>query len=1586
MKFNKLFAFVAALAFVGCTNELVDDGITTNDDMTLLGGDNTTELVVNASLGEEESKATITYADGAAGSYTISARFQAADAIGAYLHHEAANLAHLNVKFEAQGEPYEDENGEWKIKFKAMEQSMLLQPGVDLYAYYPYENGNTIIEGTTKATQRGGWDGTREFTFDADQSIENDNVYGALDNNILLVSDAAEIRQGKGNSYEADVKFRYANAFVNIRLFNTFGRDMKVTGVKVQMKDAAGALLPLTGTYSLDFDDYTFTPVEAKNYVEAKFDNADGFVTVKDGNTDDVCVPLVIAPVSGISEIIIDVKTEDGEKDYFFRIYKNFTSPKEVKRGNSQRIKVDLTQDNRFDDDFVHIYDFASLKHYIQNGANPGAKVVVDADIDGAGEEAIEVDFRTNCAEITGNAHKSYDNFANHTIYGNGYTFKNITIKNKYQAAGFISASNGTDISDLTFENWTVENDAAAAEGYNGIVMGYTTGEAILNNVKVIGGSVSGINKVGGLIGFAAGAQSEGTYKQMSELTVLNCEVDGTAINANGTTADFGNAGGLIGFLQSNVATIEDSPVKNVVVKAHYGRADRYNGLYIGAVHAGKLATSGTPDSTINVTIEGTDLVNGQLVQTGEAYKSAYWTDNYQGDKALVGGLRGGKNAVVEMEGYVFNDTKPALKDGYYHIFNEVNFANLSANFEVEGIDNNVVLKNDIDMAGATLTTIKVPQKYMSQFVFDGNNKKLANAVVNGNSLFAHIGNGGVTEFKNLNVAKFTVGDAQHAVLDGYKAAIFVALPLGNLKFSNIELSENCVFGSEKVGLLAGYVQTTCSVEATDIVLGKNNKVSAYQGQAGMLVGYISDGNINVKAVGVNNTVASGANDENGAAKAGRTFGKLIGTLGAGQKSGLVLNYPAKEVDLITLYPTNALAEAYKESMHYNSFEYVVGGWDRNVTEESTAILNGSKPFHANAFNVWNVETLQFLGGKQNHYIAKGADGGNYNKCFNKEIHRNIYVVRDINKGGAQFEFKPMMPGAETFDGQGCTIENIKYVANNANGYLGLYGDSFEEANNNYVGTAGDQDLNLGVTVKNLTLNKVEAKGGKYAGAVIANAARFNTIDNVKVTNSYIEGYDKVGGLIGFVNNRGPVVKITNSWVENTTIANQIDNLYGDSAPEGGNIGGLIGYVYQPTILAGTWAVPTDWTLGTGMYICDVNVKDSGIKGVTIKASTYAASSKFAGLLVGSMNGGENGSAVANLVIENTTIDGYISTSNPWEVKLTSSSVNAIDGASAETISYINNFMYESYGKVLGGWRKAGGNVKINGIIYDRNYKGIYSIKAGSSADNSFANPWYGSFKQAYDANNTAGAAEDFFFNDMYYNGARYYNEPDTRFIGALKKLDKVTITLQNNTIKGQLTANYANLTVQNGAIVQENEGNAVMLKSASHLILKNMTLTSKGDKGDNAAIYTTNAANASEHDHHKLAGNQMFQIDLLNSTVTTNRAIYANRGTYVYAQGSIFNNIGNWAIYSKGGASIVQLDGNTFNGVAGAANASVLMGKKGASYGMSQILLGAGNEVDNNVHNNMASTYKAEGDAEVFVDYIISILAPSDKVAARQY
>ena len=245
-----------------------------------------------------------------------------------------------------------------------------------------------------------------------------------------------------------------------------------------------------------------------------------------------------------------------------------------------------------------HIANLDQLKEFQSavNGGNTfaGQTVVLDADIDMASV--------VNWQPI-GNA--SGKKFAG-TFDGNNKTIYNLKVTATANYAGLFGCVFGARIKDLNLVDAVV---STTGENYAGALVG--GGYAHIENCSVTGGSVTGVDQVGGVIGY------------LSCGSVKNCTVDGVAVTANGD-----RAGGIAG--KANVDSeyeISGNTVKDAMIVAakKIGEMRSAAGL-VGQVMASASNTWSIKDNTIlNTTTKTGD--DTTFVPVGEFRDGCYQAD-----------------------------------------------------------------------------------------------------------------------------------------------------------------------------------------------------------------------------------------------------------------------------------------------------------------------------------------------------------------------------------------------------------------------------------------------------------------------------------------------------------------------------------------------------------------------------------------------------------------------------------------------------------------------------------------------------------------------------------------------------------------------------------------------------------------------------------------------------------------------------------------------------------------------------------------------------------------------------------------------
>ncbi len=214
-----------------------------------------------------------------------------------------------------------------------------------------------------------------------------------------------------------------------------------------------------------------------------------------------------------------------------------------------------------------HIADAASLVKFmnvVNSGKNSAAKAVLDADIDMKDVEFAGIGTGSN--KFSG----SFD--------GNGKTVSNVAIAANGNYAGFFGVVYDADIKNLTLKDVNVSNTAG---DYTAALAG--GGYARIDGCTIDGGSVTGVEQVGGVIGYlSCGYVNDCTVKDVTVKATVErvggiagkANVDSSYEITNNTLCDVTVSGalsaGLIGQVMTaqdrNEYLIQDNTLKNVKV------------------------------------------------------------------------------------------------------------------------------------------------------------------------------------------------------------------------------------------------------------------------------------------------------------------------------------------------------------------------------------------------------------------------------------------------------------------------------------------------------------------------------------------------------------------------------------------------------------------------------------------------------------------------------------------------------------------------------------------------------------------------------------------------------------------------------------------------------------------------------------------------------------------------------------------------------------------------------------------------------------------------------------------------------------
>ena len=175
------------------------------------------------------------------------------------------------------------------------------------------------------------------------------------------------------------------------------------------------------------------------------------------------------------------------------------------------------------------------------------------------------------------------------TFAGSGSSVANAS---KYNVYGFIDMVCGTaTIKDITFEDFNLIapgsdfNNTGVSSNANVIApigciypgANKETANVTIENVHVKNGTIEGLGRVGGLVGYIGGPGQEENNMLTGSVTIKNCTVDNVTMKAGlGTSPAYGTVGGLISYIvrSNNLAvTVDNCSVTNCTMEGQAAAA-----------------------------------------------------------------------------------------------------------------------------------------------------------------------------------------------------------------------------------------------------------------------------------------------------------------------------------------------------------------------------------------------------------------------------------------------------------------------------------------------------------------------------------------------------------------------------------------------------------------------------------------------------------------------------------------------------------------------------------------------------------------------------------------------------------------------------------------------------------------------------------------------------------------------------------------------------------------------------------------------------------------------------------------------------
>ena len=290
------------------------------------------------------------------------------------------------------------------------------------------------------------------------------------------------------------------------------------------------------------------------------------------------------------------------------------------------------------------------------------------------------------------------------TIDGQGHTIHNMKVSKSFSGnygAGFIWNATGTlTIQDIVFDQASVCQEEPN-HNVVGIVVGYTYGTTIFDNVKVTNSEVYGFGKVGVLLGMGADPGVKVTF--------TNCESTGNAIHA------VYDAGGLAGNIQRKSVSTAEADVQ-----------------ITGCVVDNNTFVSGAPSSTVelNTKVAADDTAgNTTCVMAGKTITGQFWFDGkyYWPAYAEYYCSYGSSSRDCKLEGLDSPLANSEYLVGPVAEVNSVSYATLAEAIDAAQDGETVKLLDSTTCTENTdLTEVKSVTVDFAQHTFTGDNKNIA--------------------------------------------------------------------------------------------------------------------------------------------------------------------------------------------------------------------------------------------------------------------------------------------------------------------------------------------------------------------------------------------------------------------------------------------------------------------------------------------------------------------------------------------------------------------------------------------------------------------------------------------------------------------------------------------------------------------------------------------------------------------------------------------------------------------------------------------------------------------------------------------
>lgn len=454
--------------------------------------------------------------------------------------------------------------------------------------------------------------------------------------------------------------------------------------------------------------------------------------------------------------------------------------------------------------------------------------------------------------------------------------------------------------------------------------------------------------------------------------------------------------------------------------------------------------------------------------------------------------------------------TIPAVDDQNRYVIDETSdLAWLAANGLTLESNRTFILAKDLNMGGHALSSAKLPQGS----TVDGAGHTIKNILTSDGGLF---GDATDLTLKNLTIDGITVGAA-----------------------------------SSHVGALVNTLKGSGSFSSVTV---KNAVVSTTSGAAGGMVGYVVRKSVKERGETLSLTFDD-CHADNVSVAGSQSEGLFVGLL-SGYDAGETVSFASNcsvarssVVDYASPY-REGNEGAWLKATDYSKYN----AWLGDETFSRGVVNYGGVRFVPRWDGVKKVEPLVESGAKviYSAFDLAYLQGGS---------HASVTFKSDVDLAGVKStSSNPFSPisSISSLDGGNYTVYNL-FI--NVTNWIGAF-----------IGQSSGTTVHKNLKFSNSSVSVKPATGTElaYAATLCAYIEGNYTAENIHISDAYVLGISKSGGLNGYVTSSASFYTVKNSSIDKLRLENSYLHLTGETFAASGEMGGLVGFIQQSALIEGT--------------------------------------------------------------------------------------------------------------------------------------------------------------------------------------------------------------------------------------------------------------------------------------------------------------------------------------------------------------------------------------------------------------------------------